>query len=61
MRGIYSNYLKEPRCEPARRIPPAVANRAKSAGAVGEAWLANLDKLICLKILEESFRKRLPY
>lgn len=29
-----------------RLIPPFVISRAKSAGAVGEAWLANLDNMI---------------
>lgn len=29
-----------------RMIPPFVISRAKSAGAVGEAWLANLDNMI---------------
>lgn len=29
-----------------RRIPPLVVSRAKSAGAVGEAWLLGLDNLI---------------
>ena len=29
-----------------RSIPPLVVSRAKSAGTVGEAWLANLDGII---------------
>lgn len=32
--------------EKRRMIPPIVTGRAKSAGAVGEAWLANLDNTI---------------
>ena len=32
--------------EKKRMIPPFVISRAKSAGAVGEAWLANLDNMI---------------
>ncbi len=39
--------LNAGRAEGARRsVPPVVADRAKSAGAVGEAWLSNLDSLI---------------
>lgn len=37
------------RAEPGRRrraLPPLVVRRAKSLGAVGEAWLANLDAMI---------------
>src|SRR5699024_6122840 len=29
-----------------RHIPPLVVSRAKSVGAAGEAWLANLDNMI---------------
>ena len=29
-----------------RPLPPLVVSRAKSAGAVGEAWLANLDNIV---------------
>lgn len=29
-----------------RIVPPLVVSRAKSAGAVGEAWLANLDNIV---------------
>ena len=29
-----------------RMVPPLVISRAKSAGAVGEAWLANLDNVV---------------
>lgn len=29
-----------------RSLPPVVVGRAKSAGAAGEAWLANLDKTV---------------
>lgn len=29
-----------------RSLPPLVVGRAKSAGALGEAWLANLDKTV---------------
>lgn len=32
--------------EKQRNIPPLVVSRAKSVGAVGEAWLASLDELI---------------
>lgn len=32
--------------ESQRKIPPLVVSRAKSAGAVGEAWLASLDSVI---------------
>lgn len=37
------------RAEPGKRrraLPPLVVRRAKSLGAVGEAWLANLDAMI---------------
>lgn len=37
------------RAEPGRRrraLPPLVVRRAKSLGAIGEAWLANLDAMI---------------
>lgn len=29
-----------------RIVPPLVVSRAKSVGAIGEAWLANLDRLV---------------
>lgn len=32
--------------EKGRTLPPLVVSRAKSAGAVGEAWLANLDHAV---------------
>ena len=37
-----------------RMIPPLVVSRAKSVGAVGEAWLANLDNVI--SELEKKWR-----
>lgn len=44
---ILSNTLcGEQREKNRRTIPPLVVSRAKSAGAVGEAWLANLDNVI---------------
>ncbi len=44
---ILSNTLCGERGKENKRIiPPFVISRAKSAGAVGEAWLANLDNMI---------------
>ena len=44
---IVSSVLCGQREEECRRtLPPLVVSRARSAGAVGEAWLANMDSLI---------------
>lgn len=43
---ILSATLRGEQKESKRTIPPLVVSRAKSAGAVGEAWLANLDYMI---------------
>lgn len=44
---ILSSTLRGKQGEESRRkIPPLVVSRAKSAGAVGEAWLAGLDSVI---------------
>lgn len=45
-RILSSTLCGEPGKENRRRIPPLVVSRAKSVGAVGEAWLANLDHVI---------------
>lgn len=51
---ILSSTLRGKQGEESRRkIPPLVVSRAKSAGAVGEAWLAGLDPMI--SELEEAW------
>lgn len=45
-RILSSTLCGEQEKENRRMIPPLVVSRAKSVGAVGEAWLANLDNVI---------------
>ncbi len=45
-RILSSTLCGEPGKENRRVLPPPVVGRAKSVGAVGEAWLANLDNVI---------------
>lgn len=45
-RILSSTLCRRQENENKRMIPPFVISRAKSAGAVGEAWLANLDNMI---------------
>lgn len=43
---ILSGALRNEQKENKRVLPPLVISRARSAGAIGEAWLANLDPMI---------------
>ncbi len=45
-RVLSSTLCGDKKVKKRRNIPPLVINRAKSVGAVGEAWLANLDNTI---------------